>query len=112
MTKSAAKSHQNTKSVKRSKHKKTPLHATRLRSGESKHDRVLRLLRAQGDVTTATIMNVTGWQPHSVRCFLAGIVRKKLGLNLVSEQTDRGRVYRIKDGKASPAAAGQAKEAT
>jgi len=28
-------------------------------------------------------------------------VRKKLGLNLVSEQTDKGRIYRIKDGKAS-----------
>jgi hypothetical protein len=31
--------------------------------------------------------------------------RKKLGLNLVSEQTDKGRVYRIKDGKVLPAAA-------
>jgi hypothetical protein len=46
-----------------------------------------------------------------VRGFLAGIVRKKLGLNLVSEQTDKGRVYRIRDGKASPAAAGRAKQA-
>lgn len=29
------------------------------------------------------------------------IVRKKLGLNLVSEPTEKGRVYRIKDGKTS-----------
>jgi hypothetical protein len=36
-----------------------------------------------------------------VRGFLAGVVRKNLGLNLVSEQTDKGRVYCIKDGKAS-----------
>ena len=43
--------------------------------------------------------------------FLAGVVRKKLGLNLVSEQTDKGRVYRIRDGKASVAAAGRAKQA-
>jgi hypothetical protein len=42
---------------------------------------------------------------------LVGIVRKKLGLNLVSEQTDKGRVYRIKDGKASPAVADRAKQA-
>jgi hypothetical protein len=50
-------------------------------------------------------MAVTDWQQHSVRGFLAGVVRKKLGLNLVSDQTDKGRVYRIKDGRASPAAA-------
>jgi Protein of unknown function (DUF3489) len=46
-------------------------------------------------------LTATHWQQHSVRGFLAGVVRKKLGLNLVSEQTDKGRVYRIKDGKAS-----------
>ena len=51
-------------------------------------------------------MTATGWQQHSVRGFLAGVVRKKLGLNLVSEPTDKGRVYRIKDGKASSGAAG------
>ena len=31
-----------------------------------------------------------------MRGFLAGVVRKKLGLNLVSEKTDKGRVYRIR----------------
>jgi hypothetical protein len=56
-------------------------------------------------------MTVTDWQQHSVRGFLASVIRKKLGLNLVSEQTDKGRVYRIKDGKASPAAADWAKQA-
>ena len=43
----------------------------------------------------------TGWQPHTVRAFLAAVVRKKLGLRLESEKTDGERVYRIVAGKAS-----------
>jgi hypothetical protein len=39
------------------------------------------------------------------------VVRKKLGLNLISEQTDKGRVYRIKDGKASSATVDRTKQA-
>jgi hypothetical protein len=72
---------------------------------DTKHARVIAMLRKPAGATIAAIMAATDWQQHSVRGFLAGIVRKKLGLNLVSEQTDKGRGYRIKDGKASPAAA-------
>ena len=61
------------------------------------------MLRAPAGTTVAAIMAATDWQQHSVRGFLAGVVRKKLGLNLVSEQSDKGRVYRIKDGKGSTA---------
>ena len=68
---------------------------------DTKHARIIAMLRTPPGATIAAIMTATDWQQHSVRGFLAGVVRKKLGLNLVSEQTDKGRVYRIKDSKAS-----------
>ena len=78
---------------------------------KTKHARIIAMLRTPAGATIAAIMTATDWQQHSVRGFLAGVVRKKLGLNLVSEQTDKGRVYRIKDGKTSPAAPDRAKQA-
>jgi hypothetical protein len=77
----------------------------------TKHARIIAMLRTPTGTTIAALMTATDWQQHSVRGFLAGVVRKRLGLNLVSEQTEKGRVYRIKEGKASPAAAGRAKQA-
>jgi hypothetical protein len=68
---------------------------------DTKYARIIAMLRTPAGTTIAAIMTATHWQQHSVRGFFAGVVRKKLGLNLVSEQTDKGRVYRIKDGKSS-----------
>ena len=74
----------------------------------TKHARIIAMLRAPAGATVAALMTATDWQQHSVRGFLAGVVRKKLGLNLVSEQNDKGRVYRIKEGKGSPASTADA----
>ena len=93
--------------------KKSPQRASRSSGGSTKHDRVLGLLRAKDGTTIAAISKVTGWQPHSVRGFLAGVVKKKLGLTLTSEKTKSGRIYRIARAKTSapsPSALGNAEQ--
>src|SRR6202158_1479294 len=117
MTKSKSKSKASSRSTAQTTSKSRP----RSRSAHSspktstrpdtKHARILAMLRTPAGATIPAIMTATEWQQHSVRGFLAGVVRKKLRLNLVSESTDKGRVYRIKDGKTSPAAPDRAKQA-
>jgi hypothetical protein len=63
----------------------------------TKNAQVLTMLKDRAGTTIAAIMAATGWQQHSVRGFFAGVVRKRLGLNLISEPGEGGRVYRIVD---------------
>ena len=105
MTKPRSKTKAVTRSSRKtSKPRSAPASPKSAARPATKHARIVSMLRSSTGATIASIMTATDWQQHSVRGFLAGVVRKKLGLNLVSEQTDKGRVYRIKDGNAPPAA--------
>ena len=56
---------------------------------------VMALRRPQG-ATSLQLMLATGWQPHTVRGAISGMLRKKLGLNVVLAHNDTGeRVYRV-----------------
>ena len=50
----------------------------------SKHDQILELLRRKQGASLAEMQQASGWQAHSVRGFLAGTVKKRLGLALSS----------------------------
>ena len=73
-------------------------------SRESKKARIIAMLRTGSGATIEAMARAAKWQPHSVRGFLAGVVRKKLGLTLVSVAGEDGRVYRIADRTVSAAA--------
>ena len=61
----------------------------------SKQSRVIAMLQSPAGATIAAMMKATGWQQHSVRGFLAGVVRKRLKLKLGSKKVDGNRVYQI-----------------
>jgi hypothetical protein len=68
---------------------------------DSKQDKIVALLRRPEGANLDVLVKETGWQKHSVRGFLAGTVRKKLKLPLLSEKIDGVRNYRIGTTKAA-----------
>jgi hypothetical protein len=69
--------------------------AKRRQAGGIRTAQILGLLKKPGGATLQNLMNATGWQAHSVRGFLSGVVRKKMGLSLRSERREGAQVYSL-----------------
>lgn len=63
----------------------------------SKAAKILELLKRPDGATSKELLKATGWQPHSLRGFLSGTIRKKMGLEVVSTKGEDGqRCYSTK----------------
>jgi hypothetical protein len=63
----------------------------------SKAAKVLDLLKRPEGASMKDLLKATGWQAHSVRGFLSGAIRKKMGVAVTSTKTEDGeRTYSIK----------------
>src|ERR1700722_20809690 len=66
-----------------------------LRHG-SKTAKIISLLKRPGGAALEQLQKATGWQAHSVRGFLSGTLKKKMGLRILSFKLSDGvRTYRI-----------------
>jgi hypothetical protein len=81
---------------------KTPLKAAEPKVERvTKQERVLTLLSQPEGASIEEMMQATDWQQHSVRGFLAGTVKKKLGFPMTSSKPNDGaRRYRIETRRA------------
>lgn len=68
----------------------------------NKSETIRGLLERRGGASIAELSEATGWQTHSVRGFLSGTLRRKLGLTLISVKEDGGRRYRLEPGSDRP----------
>ena len=64
--------------------------------GTSKQDTLIEMLKRPDGATIVEIAEALAWQPHTVRGAMAGALKRRLGLTIVSEKVEgRGRVYRV-----------------
>lgn len=63
---------------------------------QTKQSMLIGLLKRKRGATINELSEATGWLPHSVRGAISGTLKKKLGLDVITEDGGaRGRFYRI-----------------
>jgi hypothetical protein len=72
-----------------------PAHRTAPTADRSKQARLIAMLTSPAGGTLKQMMTLTGWQAHSVRGVISGVLRKKLCLDVQCSQVGDVRVYRI-----------------
>jgi hypothetical protein len=73
---------------------KIPYSKSKVRE-DSKQTIMIKLLKRPNGATIDEMAKATGWQRHSVRGVMSGVLKKRLELSIASAKEDRGRVYRI-----------------
>jgi predicted ArsR family transcriptional regulator len=63
--------------------------------GESKQAALIKLLKRPNGASIDEMAEAIGWQHHSVRGMMSGVLKKRLKLSITSEKEERGRIYRI-----------------
>ena len=83
------------KAQRKAKSRASRTAAPRSRDGSKLAQLIAMLRRAKG-ATIDEIAEALSWQPHTVRGAIAGALKKKLGLEVLSDKVEgRGRIYRI-----------------
>jgi hypothetical protein len=71
----------------------------------TKQAKIITLLQRQKGATLGELGKMTEWQEHSIRGFMSGTLKKRMGLDIISEKNSKGtRRYRINNSKDAPSA--------
>jgi hypothetical protein len=83
-----------TRKVQAESIEKNPIQKNKTRE-DSKQATLIELLKRSGGASVDEMAEATGWQRHSIRGMISGVLKKRLGLSIASIKEERGRVYRI-----------------
>ena len=64
----------------------------------SKSSIILQLLNRENGATVAELAAAAKWQEHSVRGFMSGTLKKKRGLDVISQIVNGTRHYSVRSG--------------